>query len=161
MPEVQYAPEDFPGLVYRLKKPKTATLIFNTGNMVCTGAKSEKDVKKAVGKIVKSLNEAGYRMAGSPTITIQNVVGCGSLGRSVDLERAVMTLKNSMYEPEQFPGLIYRMRDPKNVVLIFGSGKFVIVGAKSEKQVPEAARILAGHLQELDLMQNLEAEGDA
>jgi transcription initiation factor TFIID TATA-box-binding protein len=71
-----------------------------------------------------------------------------------------MTLENSMYEPEQFPGMIYRMRDPKNVVLIFGSGKFVIVGAKSEEQVPEAARRLMSRILELDLMQNWEVEED-
>jgi transcription initiation factor TFIID TATA-box-binding protein len=96
MPNVQYDPGDFPGLVYRLEKPKTATLIFSTGNMVYTGAKSEKDVKRAVRKIVKSLNEAGFRMTGRPSIIIQNVVGCGSLGSPVDLERASMTLENSI-----------------------------------------------------------------
>jgi len=152
IPNVEYDPGNFPGLVYRLKKPKTATLIFNTGKMVCTGAKSEKDVKGAVHKIVKSLDKAGFRMMGRPAITIQNVVATGDLGLPIDLERAVMTLKNSMYEPEQFPGLVYRMRDPKTVVLIFGSGKIVITGAKCEEQVPEVARRIMDRLLELDLM---------
>jgi len=152
IPIVQYDPGDFPGLVYRLKKPKTATLIFHTGKMVCTGAKCEKDVKRAVRKIVKSLNKAGIRMRGRPAITIQNVVACGDLGLPIDLERAVMTLENSIYEPEQFPGLVYRMKDPKTVVLIFGSGKIVITGAKCEDQVPKVARRVMDRLLELDLM---------
>ena len=158
IPCVQYAPGDFPGLVYRLEKPKTATLIFCTGKMVCTGAKCEKDVKRTVRKIVKSLNKAGIRIRGRPAITIQNVVACGSLGVPVDLERAVMTLENCIYEPEQFPGLVYRMKDPKTVVLIFGSGKIVITGAKCKEQVPEVARRVMDRLLELDLMGTWEVE---
>ncbi len=160
IPSVQYDPGEFPGLVYRLEKPKTATLIFHTGKMVCTGAKCEKDVKRAVSKIVKSLNKAGIRIRGRPAITIQNVVACGSLGVPVDLERAVMTLENSIYEPEQFPGLVYRMKDPKTVVLIFGSGKIVITGAKHEEQILEVARIVMDQLLELDLIGTWEVEED-
>ncbi len=158
IPSVQYDPGDFPGLVYRLEKPKTATLILCTGKMVCTGAKCEKDVKRAVRKIVKSLNKAGIRIRGRPAITIQNVVACGSLGVPVDLERAVMTLENSMYEPEQFPGLIHRMKDPKTVVLLFASGKIVITGAKFEEQVPEAAMKVMNRLLDLELLGNTRDE---
>ncbi len=158
IPSVQYDPGDFPGLVYRLEKPKTATLIFCTGKMVCTGAKCEKDVKRAVRKIVKSLNKAGIRIRGRPAITIQNVVACGSLGVPVDLERAVMTLENSMYEPEQFLGLIHRMKDPKTVVLLFASGKIVITGAKFEEQVPEAAMKVMNRLLDLELLGNTRDE---
>jgi len=160
IPNVEYDPGNFPGLVYRLKKPKTATLVFSTGKMVCTGAKCEKDVKRAVRKIVKSLNKAGFRTTGRPAITIQNVVACGSLGVPVDLERAVMTLENSIYEPEQFPGLVYRMKDPKAVVLIFGSGKIVIAGAKCEEQVPKVAGRVMDRLLELDLIGTWEVDED-
>jgi len=160
IPNVQYDPGEFPGLVYRFKKPKTATLIFSTGKMVCTGAKSEKDVNRAVRKIMKSLNRAGFRTTSRPTITIQNIVASGDLGFPVDLERAAMTLENSMYEPEQFPGLVYRMRDPKSVVLIFGSGKIVITGAKWEGQVPKAARRVMDRLLELDLKGTWKVEED-
>jgi len=160
IPNVEYDPGHFPGLIYRLKKPKTATLVFSTGKMVCTGAKSEKDVKRAVRKIVRSLNKAGFRTTGRPTITMQNIVASGDLGVPVDLERAVMTLENTLYEPEQFPGLVYRMRDPKTVVLIFGSGKIVITGAKWEEQVPKVARRVMDRLLELDLMGTWEVEED-
>jgi len=152
IPNIEYHPEQFPGLVYRLTKPKTATLIFNTGKMVCTGAKSVKDSAKAVHKIVKNLNESGIKIAGKPEITIQNIVASGDIGVNIDLEKAILILEDSMYEPEQFPGLIYRMKDPKTVVLIFGSGKIVITGAKLEKQVPEAAIRVRDRLLELDLV---------
>ncbi len=152
IPDIEYHPEQFPGLVYRLKKPKTATLIFNTGKMVCTGGKSVKESTRAVHKIVKNLNEAGITIKAKPAITIQNIVASGDIGVNIDLEKAILILENSMYEPEQFPGLIYRLRKPKTVVLIFGSGKIVSTGAKFEEQVPEAAIIVRDRLMELDLV---------
>ena len=152
LPNIEYDPTQFPGLVYRLKKPKTATLIFNTGKMVCTGGKSEKDSRRAVLKIVKGLNQAGIKVTGKPEITIQNIVASGDLGVTVNLEKTAMILENSLYEPEQFPGLIHRMRNPKTVILIFGSGKIVITGAKFEDQVPEAAKKIMGRLYDLDLL---------
>jgi transcription initiation factor TFIID TATA-box-binding protein len=76
----------------------------------------------------------------------------------VNLERASMTLENSLYEPEQFPGLIHRMKDPKTVILIFGSGKIVITGAKFEDQVPEAAEKIMERLLDLELLGNTRDE---
>ncbi len=151
MPNIEYDPTQFPGLVYRLKKPKTATLIFDTGKMVCTGAKSPRESRRAVMKICRYLDEAGIRIPGKPEITVQNIVASGDLGIKVKLEHAAMTLENSLYEPEQFPGLIHRLKIPKTVVLIFGSGKIVITGAKTEKQVPEAAMKVKERLLALDL----------
>lgn len=122
---VEYDPEQFPGLVYRLKKPKTATLIFSSGKMVCTGAKSEAEAGRAVHRIVEHLREAGIQITGEPIITVQNIVASASLGAELNLELAAYSLENVMYEPEQFPGLIYRMKEPKVVILLFGSGKLV------------------------------------
>ena len=152
MPDIEYDPTQFPGLVYRLKKPKTATLIFRTGKMVCTGGKSAKETKRAVMKIVKNLNEAGIEITSKPKITIQNIVASGDLRFTVNLEKTSMVLENSLYEPEQFPGLIHRMKDPKTVILIFGSGKIVITGAKFEEQVPVAAKKVQERLFELKLL---------
>ena len=152
MPHVEYDPQQFPGLVYRLDKPKTATLIFNTGKMVCTGGKSAKESKRAVRKIIKQLSEVGIEITGKPIITVQNIVASGNLGFPINLEKAAMTLENSMYEPEQFPGLIHRMKEPKTVLLLFGSGKIVITGAKFEDQVPLAASKISERLEELGLI---------
>jgi len=152
MPNVEFDPELFPGLVYRLKKPKTATLVFRTGKMVCTGAKSEKESKRAVHKIVKLVNEAGIKMSREPIITVQNIVASASLGVELNLELAAMKLENTLYELEQFPGLIYRMRDPKVVLLLFDSGKIVITGAKFESQIDEAAEKVFDRLLELGVV---------
>jgi len=134
-PGVEYRPEQFPGLVFRLKQPKTATLIFSSGKMVCTGAKSERQARKAVLKVVDELKRGGIVIIGRPEIVIQNIVASCGLGGHIDLEKAVYGLKKTMYEPEQFPGLIYRMDEPRVVILVFTSGKLVCTGAKKEIQV--------------------------
>ncbi len=137
-PAAEYNPEQFPGLILRLQRPKVSALIFRTGKMVCTGAKSEEELKRAVKVIVKTLSAHGVKVPRFPEIQVQNIVASGNLHAEVDIEKAAFLLENSMYEPEQFPGLIYRMTDPKVVLLIFSSGKVVCTGAKKESQVEEA-----------------------
>jgi transcription initiation factor TFIID TATA-box-binding protein len=151
-PNVEYRPEQFPGLVFRLKKPKTATLIFNSGKMVCTGAKSERQAKKAVRKVIQELKDNGILIVKKATIKVQNIVASASLGGKIDLERSAFSLSKTMYEPEQFPGLIYRMAEPKVVILLFASGKLVCTGAKWETDVYEAVNKLQGILVEEDLI---------
>jgi len=149
---VEYRPKQFPGLVFRLKRPKTATLIFGSGKMVCTGAKSEKMARRAVNKVVRELKNNGIIILGKPKITIQNMVASANLHGSIDLETAADILENVMYEPEQFPGLIYRMADPKTVLLLFASGKLVCTGAKSEEMVYESIVKIYGVLEDYDLL---------
>jgi len=151
-PGVEYRPEQFPGLVFRLKKPKTATLIFNSGKMVCTGAKSEKEAKRAVLKVVRELKKSGIVIIGKPELKIQNIVASANLGGLIDLEKSAYALGKTMYEPEQFPGLIYRMDDPKVVILLFASGKLVCTGAKKESEVYEAVKKLHKRLEEENLI---------
>jgi transcription initiation factor TFIID TATA-box-binding protein len=151
-PGVEYRPEQFPGLVFRLKKPKTATLIFSSGKMVCTGAKSEILARRAVLTVVKELKKNGIIIIGKPELKIQNIVASASLGGKVDLEMAVNTLGKTMYEPEQFPGLIYRMDEPKVVILIFASGNLVCTGAKREQDVYDAVHKLHANLEAQNLI---------
>ena len=151
-PGVEYRPEQFPGLVFRLKRPKTATLIFSSGKMVCTGAKSEKESRRAVTKVVKELKKGGIIIIGKPELKIQNIVASGILGGLIDLEKAAYTLEHAMYEPEQFPGLIYRMAEPKVVILLFASGKLVCTGAKKEQDVYDAVDKLHTLLEETSLI---------
>jgi transcription initiation factor TFIID TATA-box-binding protein len=151
-PGVEYRPEQFPGLVFRLKRPKTATLIFNSGKMVCTGAKSEKEARRAVIKVIKELKKGGIIIIGKPELKIQNIVASASLGGMIDLEKAAYTLGKTMYEPEQFPGLIYRMDEPKVVILLFASGKLVCTGAKKEQDVYDAVHKLHNLLEEQELI---------
>jgi transcription initiation factor TFIID TATA-box-binding protein len=151
-PNVEYKPEQFPGLVFRLKKPKTATLIFNSGKMVCTGAKSERQAKKAVRKVVQELKNNGILIIGKASIQVQNIVASASIGGRIDLEKSAYSLGRTMYEPEQFPGLIFRMSSPKVVILLFASGKLVCTGAKKEDEVYEAVNKLHKMLEEDNLI---------
>jgi transcription initiation factor TFIID TATA-box-binding protein len=150
-PGVEYRPEQFPGLVFRLKKPKTATLIFSSGKMVCTGAKSEILAHRAIMTVVKELKKSGIIIISKPEIKIQNIVSSASLGGRIELEEA-STLGKTMYEPEQFPGLIYRMTEPKVVILIFASGNLVCTGAKKEQDVFDAVHKLHARLEEQNLI---------
>ena len=151
-PGVDYRPERFPGLVFRLKKPKTAILIFSTGKMVCTGAKSENESKKAVLKVVRELKKSGIIIPGKPETKIVNIVATANLLGRIELEDCAYSLERTMYEPEQFPGLIYRMNDPKVVILLFASGKLVCTGAKHEEDVYEAVTKLHETLELEDLI---------
>jgi len=151
-PGVEYSPEQFPGLVFRLKRPKTATLIFSSGKMICTGAKSEKESRRAVMTVVKELNKGGIIIISKPASKVVNIVASARLGGKIDLEKAVSTLGKTMYEPEQFPGLIYRMDEPKVVILIFASGNLVCTGAKREQDVYDAVHKLHKILEEQQLI---------
>ncbi len=151
-PDVEWNPEQFPGAVFRLKNPKTATLLFSTGKMVCTGAKSEELARKAVKTVVQKLRKGKIKIKKEATVKIQNIVASINLGGRVHLEEAARTLPRSMYEPEQFPGLIYRMLHPKTVILIFSSGKLVCTGGKTEKDVYRAVNSLHRMLEEKNLM---------
>jgi transcription initiation factor TFIID TATA-box-binding protein len=151
-PGVEYRPEQFPGLVFRLKRPKTATLIFNSGKMVCTGARSEKESRRAIMTVVKELKKGGIVIIRKPDLKVVNIVASARLGGNVDLEKAVSTLGKTMYEPEQFPGLIYRMGEPKVVMLIFASGNLVCTGAKKEQDVYDAVQKLHESLEEQGLI---------
>lgn len=158
-PHTEYNPSVFPGLVFRLKKPKTATLIFGTGKMVCTGAKSAKESRRAVEKVVKGLRSEGIQITEKPVVTIQNIVASAALGGEIDLESLVYKLDRIMYEPEQFPGAVYRMGDPQVVFLIFSAGKLVCVGAKKEEQVYEAVDKIQKLLEEKGLIFYPESKG--
>jgi len=149
-PDTEYHPDQFPGLVFRLKAPKTATLIFRTGKMVCTGAKSEDLAIKAVRTVVQKLRKGGIKIKKDAVIVVQNIVASINLGGKIHLERAARVLPRSMYEPEQFPGLIHRMLDPKTVILLFASGKLVCTGARREPYVYRSVHNLHALLEEGD-----------
>ena len=154
-PHVEYRPERFPGLPFRLKKPKTCTLLFNSGRMVCTGAKSEREARRAIMKVARELRAVGIIITGKPEIKIQNIVASGSLGGTIDLEELCERARvggSLMYEPEQFPAAIYRMESPSVVFLIFSTGKIVCVGAKKEEDVYEAVENLRRRLEEIEVL---------
>lgn len=136
----EYDPERFPGLIYRLSDPKTAILLFRSGKANCTGGKSLEEVRRAVRKIAELLNKSGIPVNSDPEIEVQNMVAIYDIGCALNLTNLTISLgiEDVEYEPEQFPGLVYRVRDPNVVCLIFGSGKMVITGAKNEKEIQRA-----------------------
>jgi transcription initiation factor TFIID TATA-box-binding protein len=134
-PGAEYNAQRFPGLVYKLKKPKTSSLLFTSGKIICLGAKSERAARSAIRRVVSELRLHGIVIIGAPEVKIENIVATGDLNVILDLEAVAERLTKTIYEPEQFPGLIYRMDEPKAVFLIFTSGKLVITGAKTAVEV--------------------------
>ncbi|MFH1229356.1 MAG: TATA-box-binding protein [Candidatus Aenigmatarchaeota archaeon] len=135
---VEYEPEQFPGLVLRLKDPKVAALIFSSGKVVCTGAKSPKDSKIAIGKIVAKMNKIGLKIPNTYKVRMENIVASAKLNMNLNLNNIAFSLENTEYEPEQFPGLVYRMDIPRVTFLLFGSGKVICTGGKSIADVNRA-----------------------
>ena len=133
---VEYNPEQFPGLVMRIKEPKTSALLFSSGKIVCTGAKNLSDAKKAIYEIIDSLKKVDVKITIEPKLKIQNLVGSGELGFDLNLNMLAMRLPNVEYEPEQFPGLVYKIKDPYHAsFLLFSNGKIVCTGAKSKEEM--------------------------
>ena len=148
--DVEYNPERFPGLIMRINEPKATFLIFTTGKMVITGLRRADDASPGVKKVIKYIKKVGINVF-NPEITIVNIVASGDLHTYIDLNMAAVVMENVMYEPEVFPGVIYRMLDPKTVFLIFSTGKVVCTGAKNKKIVRDAFLKLNHELRELGL----------
>jgi len=134
----EYNPEQFPGLVLRIKEPKTSALIFSSGNVVCTGARTMAEVEESIKKIIKILLKINIKIIVQPKIKIQNIVASGDINMNLNLNSLAMKLNNTEYEPEQFPGLVYKLREAKATFLLFSNGKIVCTGTKSEQEVYSA-----------------------
>jgi transcription initiation factor TFIID TATA-box-binding protein len=152
--EAEYEPEQFPGLVYRLHDPKTATLLFRSGKANCTGAKNVEDIRKTVSIITEKLEGIGVKVYKNPGIVIQNIVATSDLEAELNLSEVAVALglENVEYEPEQFPGLVYRIKEPKVAMLLFGSGKIVCAGARNTEDVLLAVDKLSKELSSLELL---------
>ena len=155
----EYNPERFPGLIMRVTDPKATFLIFSTGKMVVTGLRREEEASLGVKKVVKKIKKAGIEVS-NPKITIQNIVASGDLHTNIDLNMAAIIMEYAMYEPEVFPGLIYRMQEPKTVFLIFSTGKIVCTGAKNKEIVREAVLKLNREVRELGVARDNLSESE-
>jgi len=149
LPNTEYNPEQFPGLVIRIKEPKTSALIFSSGKVVCTGARSLEKVHESIKKIIKSLEKINIKITIEPKIKIQNIVASGYIGMDLNLNTLTMKLGNTEYEPEQFPGLVYKLPKAKATFLLFSNGKVVCTGTKSEEEVHEALDKLIENLKKV------------
>ena len=151
---VDFDPENFPGLIYRIEEPHAPALIFRSGKLVCTGADSVDGVHEALEATFKTLRNLGLSVDDDPVITVQNIVVSGDLGENLNLNAIAigLGLESIEYEPEQFPGLVYRLEEPAVVALLFGSGKTVITGCKRIEDAKEATDVLVERLSDLSLL---------
>ena len=144
---------NFPGLVIKLKKPKSTILLFRSGKVVITGTKSVKSLPIIVAKVRKRLIGLGIELDEEPKIKVENVVSSGSFDMPINLDLISLTLDRTIYEPEVFPGLIYKVDEPKVCFLIFTSGKIICTGAKQNKDIVTAVRDLAVNLRDSGVLE--------
>jgi transcription initiation factor TFIID TATA-box-binding protein len=150
----KYDPEKFPGLVLHIEKPKTAVLLFSSGNAICTGAKSLEEVDEAIHEITNKLKIVGVSVCENPEIKTQNIVASSDLKKELQLSSLAKALlsENAEYAPEQFPGLVYRMDDLGAVLLLFSSGKIVCTGAKKLEDATTAIDTMKDKLSSIGIL---------
>jgi transcription initiation factor TFIID TATA-box-binding protein len=146
LPNTEYNPEQFPGLVMRIREPKSTALIFSSGRIVCTGAKSMAKVKESITMIIKNIEKIKVKIAVKPKFTVQNLVAAGSIGIDLNLNALAIQLPNTEYEPEQFPGLVFKLQGTRATFLLFSNGKIVCTGTRSEPKLHEAVDLLVKEL---------------
>lgn len=145
----EYQPEQFPGLIYRMQSPRASALVFSQGKIVCTGTKSMDALKEAMEQIVKNLSSVGFRLPQKYTTTVENIVASSAIDADLNLDEIAFQLENSEYEPEQFPGLVYRISQPRVAFLLFKSGRIIITGGRTIAEIHEALGIFKKNLEAL------------
>ena len=143
LPNTEYNPEQFPGLIMKIREPKASFLIFSSGKVVCTGTKSLEEVDLALEKLNEYMSKVGIKITIKPKVRVENVVASSDINMKLDLNEIAIKLNNVEYEPEQFPGLVFKINDETGATfLIFGNGKIVCTGTKSDKDVHIAIKNL-------------------
>ncbi len=152
--DAEYNKKRFPGVVLRMQDPKIAALVFGSGKVVLTGAKSIDSLSRGLEILGNQLRALNIDIPDSLTYKIQNIVTSADLGSPINLNKIAVGFNLEMieYEPEQFPGLVYRLDEPKVVVLLFGSGKLIITGGKKPEDAKKAVQKILADLTNLGLI---------
>ena len=134
IPNIEYEPEQFPGAILKLKEPKVSMLLFKNGKVICSGAASENEIELGIKKASKLIHEIqrSVKILRKVEYNVVNLVATANLNMTLDLFSLAMGLDNVEYEPEQFPGAILRIDEPKITLLLFKNGKVICAGAKRE-----------------------------
>jgi len=140
-----------PRLVYRTMDPRAAALIFSSGKIVCTGAKSIDMAKIAMKKVVDRVRDTGIPLPTKFNVQVENIVASSKIKANLNLEEIAFSLENAEYEPEQFPGLVYRINDPRVAFLLFSSGKIICTGAHNIEDIHNALSKLKKKLEEIGI----------
>jgi transcription initiation factor TFIID TATA-box-binding protein len=137
IPNIEYEPEQFPGAILKMKEPKVSMLLFKNGKIICSGASAQGQIDLAIKKVNKMINEIqpSVKILKKIEYDVVNLVATGNLHQNLDLFATAMQLDNVEYEPEQFPGAILRLDNPKLTMLLFKNGKVICAGAKNEKEM--------------------------
>ena len=139
---VEYSRKKFHALIMRIRDPRTTTLIFATGRMVITGAKSEELARLAGRKHARAIQKCGFN-ARFLAFKVQNFVASCSVGFYIRLEGlAAAHAQFCKYEAELFPGLVYKFAATRITLLVFANGKIVITGARELDGVYEAFALI-------------------
>jgi transcription initiation factor TFIID TATA-box-binding protein len=132
-------------LVVRLDD--ATALVFKSGKAVISGAKSIRDVTRAVKRLAEIFRDVGIAI-GRAEIVIQNIVVQADFGANINLDLASELIEGDvLYEPEQFPGIILRLEDPEATALIFSSGRAVIAGLRREEDIAKTVEKIYNELQ--------------
>ncbi len=146
----EYNPETFPGLIFKIENPKASSLLFSSGKIICTGTKSLEEAKQAIYKIIDELGKVELPCEGDPEIEVQNMVASGCVGGKLNLNEIVFKFDNTEYEPEQFPGLVYKLTNASKLqnitFLLFGTGNIVITGARNSDEIMDSVYFLREQL---------------
>jgi transcription initiation factor TFIID TATA-box-binding protein len=153
---VEFVPEEFPGLVYQVQNPDATALLFDSGKIVCTGADTVGNIHDAFDDTMQVLQQLGIDVPPNPTVTVENIVSSADLEQQLNLTAIAvgLGLEAVEYEPEQFPGLVHRLDNPSVTILLFGSGKLIITGARRESELEDALSIIRTQLTELGLLES-------
>lgn len=145
IPNIEYEPEQFPGAILKLQEPKVSMLLFKNGKVICSGASNEEEIELGIRKANKLIHEIqkDVKIQKKIEYTVVNLVATANLNQNLDLFQTAMTLDNVEYEPEQFPGAILRIHDPKLTMLLFKNGKMICAGAKKEIYLKKGLKIAA------------------
>ena len=134
---------NFPGLVAKIYSPKATVLIFASGKLVCTGVRLPRNIPVVVKKIISKIEKAEIEIENEPIVKIENIVVRGDFHQSINLDITSLILDSAIYEPEVFPGLIYKIADPKICFLIFSSGRIICTGSNNEDIIKKSVKKLA------------------
>lgn len=153
LPSAEYNVDQFPGIIYRSNNPRGTMLIFRSGKLVCTGSESLDVANDVYEHFLTELDDLGVDHD-SPEMFVQNIVGTADLQHLLNLNAISigLGLEKTEYEPEQFPGLVYRVDDPDVVVLLFGSGRMVVTGASDSDEIYAAVDRVYSELSDLVLL---------
>jgi len=142
--DFKYNPDEFSGVTMKLDCPKTAILVFPDGKLICTGARNIDEVDKTIKDTIKKIKEVGITTKEKTEIEIQNIVASTNLDKEMHLSSISkgLLLQHVDYQPDKFPGLIYKIEEHGATLLLFDSGKLVCTGTKSIEDATSAIEMM-------------------